>query len=189
MKQKLLDLARGPNAMRALFGVSFIESSVFPIPPDVMLIPMVLAKPEKAWRIALICTIGSVLGGCLGYAIGWFAWDSIGEPLLNFYGKADSYAQFQAWFDKWGFWSVFGAGLTPFPYKVITITSGSVQLNLLAFTAASILSRGLRFFLVAGIVRLMGERAHNLIEKHFGWLTFAIFVLLVAGFAAIKLVH
>lgn len=189
MKQKLLERARGPNALRALFGVAFIESSVFPIPPDVMLIPMVLAKPERAWSYALWCAIASVLGGCLGYAIGWFAWDTIGEPLLDFYGKANAYAQFQAWFDKWGFWSVFGAGLTPFPYKVITITSGSVHLNFLAFTLASALSRSLRFFLVAGIVRLAGERAHDLIEKHFGWLTFAIFVLLIAGFVVIKFIH
>ena len=189
MKSKLLEIARGKNALRGLFGVSFIESSVFPIPPDVMLIPMVMARPNNAWLIAGVCTLGSVLGGIFGYAIGWFAWETIGQPVLEIYGKQESYDVFKQWFEKWGFWSVFGAGFTPFPYKVITITSGSVHLNFLAFVVASVLARGARFFLVAAIIRIAGERAHGLIEKYFGWITLLLFAGAIAGLFALKLLH
>ncbi|MBL4617614.1 MAG: DedA family protein [Robiginitomaculum sp.] len=189
MKQKLLDIARGKNALRGLFGVSFIESSVFPIPPDVMLIPMVLARPERAWLIAGVCTIASVLGGILGYFIGMFAWETIGQPVLELYGKQDSFDIFKEWFDKWGFWSVFGAGFTPFPYKVITMASGSVQLNFAAFIAASILSRGARFFLVAAVIRYAGDRARAQIEKHFGLITLAIFVLMILAIFSLKFIR
>jgi membrane protein YqaA with SNARE-associated domain len=189
VKQKMLALARGPNALRALFGISFIESSVFPIPPDIMLIPMVLAKPERAWKIATVCTIASVLGGVFGYAIGMFAWETIGQPILEMYGKEDAYAKFKSWFDQWGFWAAFGAGLTPFPYKVITITSGAIHLNFAIFLIASVLSRGARFFLVAAVLRLAGERARECIEKYFGWLTLAMFALVLLGLCAVKLVH
>ncbi len=189
MKQKLLEMARGKNALRALAGISFIESSVFPIPPDVMLIPMVLAKPERAWHIAAVCTIASVLGGLLGYGIGWFAWDSIGQPILEMYGKEDAYAAFKGWFDQWGFWAALGAGFTPFPYKVITITSGAVQLNFAVFLIASVLSRGGRFFLVAAVIRFAGDKARARIEQHFGLITFGLFAMLLAVFVGIKFLH
>jgi len=189
MKNKLLELARGKNALRALFGISFIESSVFPIPPDIMLIPMVLARPKRAWLIAGVCTLASVLGGVLGYAIGILAWETIGQPVLEFYGKQESYAVFKNWFEEWGFWAVFGAGFTPFPYKVITITSGSVHLNFLAFVAASVLARGGRFFLVAAIIRFAGERARVWIEKYFGWITLVLFVGALLGLFALKFIH
>jgi len=189
MKQKLLQLARGKNALRVLFGVSFIESSIFPIPPDVMLIPMVLAKPERAWSIAAVCTLGSVLGGIFGYAIGWFAFDSIGQPVLEMYGKVQSYEVFKTWFEHWGFWAALGAGFTPFPYKVITITSGVVHLNFIIFLLASVLARSARFFLVAAVIRFAGDQARAQIEKHFGLITIAIFAVLGALFALIKLIH
>ncbi|VAV96847.1 FIG139438: lipoprotein B [hydrothermal vent metagenome] len=189
MKDKLLQMARGKNAMRSLFGVAFIESWIFPIPPDVMLIPMVLARPQAAWRIAGICTLASVLGGILGYGIGWFAFTSIGQPVLEIYGKVEAYEAFKNWFDQWGFWAAFGAGFTPFPYKVITITSGAVHLNFIIFMLASVLSRGGRFFLVAAIIRFAGDRARAQIEKHFGLITLALFVMLALVFIGIKYVH
>lgn len=182
-------MARGKNALRSLFGISFIESSVFPIPPDVMLIPMVLARPEKAWMIAGVCTLASVLGGVFGYVIGWLAWDSIGQPILEMYGKEDSYDVFKQWFENWGFMAVFGAGFTPFPYKVITLTSGSVQLNFAAFMVASVLSRGGRFFLVAAVIRFAGERARAKIEKHFGLITLALFVMLFFAFIGLQYIR
>ncbi|MBL4596200.1 MAG: DedA family protein [Robiginitomaculum sp.] len=185
----MIEMAGGKNALRALFGVSFVESSVFPIPPDVMLIPMVLARPDRAWVIAGVCTLASVLGGLAGYAIGWFAWEALGQPILEMYGKQEAYDRFVTWFNEWGFWSVFGAGFTPFPYKVITITAGSVQLNLLAFFAASVLSRGARFFLVAAIIRFAGNRARDLIEKYFGWITFGLFAMALLAIFGLRFIH
>jgi membrane protein YqaA with SNARE-associated domain len=179
-------LSAHPKALWVMAAVSFIESSVFPIPPDVMLIPMVLAAPSKAWRIALVCTVSSVLGGLLGYVIGYFAFEALGRPLLDFYGYTGEFAQFRDWYNEWGAWAVFIAGLTPFPYKVITILSGLTGLDLLVFTVASILARGLRFYLVAALLWWFGEPIRIFIEKRLGILTFAFVVLLVGGFAAIK---
>lgn len=189
MKSRLGTLARSKHAYPALAFVAFIESSIFPIPPDVMLIPMVLADRAKAWRIAAICTIASVAGGMLGYAIGALAWDAIGEPILAVYGKQESFEAFRSWFEEYGFLAVFGAGLTPFPYKVITIASGFSHINLGVFFAASVVARGLRFFLVAAVLRFMGERAQDLIERHFTLLVTAIFIVAALGFVALKLIH
>jgi len=188
MKSRLLNLARGKYAYPALALVAFIESSVFPIPPDVMIIPMVLADRRKAWLIAGICTIASVAGGLLGYVIGAFAWDTIGQPLLEIYGKQDSFETFRLWFEKYGFMAVFGAGLTPFPYKVITIASGFSHINLAVFMTASVVSRGGRFFLEAALLRLMGDRAQALIEQHFALIVSAIFAAVILGFVALKFI-
>jgi len=174
------------HAERWLAVVSCVESSVFPIPPDVMLIPMVLADRAKAWRYALVCTLASVLGGLLGYLIGAVFFDLVGEPLMAFYGHADKFAEFQGKFAEWGAWAVFFAGVTPFPYKVITIASGFVHLDLLVFVLASVLARGLRFFLVAGLLWKFGAPIRSLLEAHLGKITLLFFLLLFGGFLAIR---
>jgi membrane protein YqaA with SNARE-associated domain len=178
--------ASGPNALWVLALVAFVESSLFPIPPDVLIIPMVLAARKRAWLIAGVCTVASVSGGVLGYAIGAFLWDTVGQPVMTFYGYGDKFAVFQGWYQDWGAWIVAGAGLTPFPYKVITIASGAVDLNMAVFMVASILSRGARFLLVAALLWYFGEPIRMFIEKRLGLLTALFFVLLFGGFLALK---
>ncbi|MBN2752207.1 MAG: DedA family protein [Rhodospirillaceae bacterium] len=178
--------ATTPHAMWTLAIVAFVESSIFPIPPDILIIPMVLAARAKAWRIAVMCTIASVLGGFAGYAIGLFLFDQVAQPILAFYGYLQKFETFQALYNQWGAWIVFGAGITPFPYKVITIASGMTGLNVFIFAIASVLSRGLRFFLVAGLLWRFGEPIRATIETHLGKLATAFFVLLIGGFIALK---
>ncbi len=181
-----LSLAAGPRAPAALGTVSFVESSVFPIPPDILLIPMVIARRDRAWWYAVLCTAASVAGGILGYLIGMFLFEQAAKPILSFYGKMDAFDEFRAVFNTWGWWFVFIAGLTPFPYKVITIASGVAGLNLPVFILASIVSRGLRFFAVAGLLYVFGPPIRDFIEKRLG-LMFTIFVvLLVGGFVLIR---
>jgi membrane protein YqaA with SNARE-associated domain len=179
--------AERPYALWTLALVAFVESSVFPIPPDVLLIPSVLAAPRRAWLIAGICTLSSVLGGLLGYAIGALLFEALGRPILEFYGYLARFAEFQTWYNDWGAWIVFGAGLTPFPYKVITIASGVTALDLMTFMVASVLARGLRFFAVAALLWWFGAPVRRFIETNLGWLAVLFFVLLFAGFLAIKL--
>lgn len=179
--------AASPHALWILALVSFVESSVFPIPPDVLLIPMVLAAPRRAWLIAGVCTLSSVLGGMLGYAIGALLFETLGQPILDFYGYQEKFAQFSASYNQWGAWIVFGAGLTPFPYKVITIASGVTGLDLATFMVASVLARGLRFFAVAALLRWFGPPIRTFIEANLGWLTIVFFVLLFGGFLLLKL--
>lgn len=190
MIRRLYDWTMGlsgrPRAKWALGGVSFIESSVFPIPPDILLVPMVLADRNRAWVLASICTVASVLGGLLGYAIGYFLFDQLGEPLLAFYGYSAKFADFQATYDEWGAWAVFIAGVTPFPYKVITILSGVAALDSITFVIASVLARGLRFFLEAGLLWYFGEPIRAFIEQRLQLLTVVFCVLLVGGFVAVK---
>ncbi len=181
-----MNLAAHRHATPALAAVAFIESSVFPIPPDVLLIPMVLAEREKAFRIALVCTIASVLGGMLGYAIGLFLFEEVGRAVLEFYGYAPKFAEFQAKYNDWGAWAVFIAGVTPFPYKVITILSGVTALDLFVFTVASAAALGLRFFIVAGLLWKFGEPIRDFIEKYLGLLFVLFCVLLAGGFVAIR---
>ncbi len=175
-----------PHAMWTLAIVSFIESSIFPIPPDVLIIPMVLAARERAWRIAAVCTVSSVIGGFAGYAIGLFLFDQVARPILAFYGYMAKFETFQALYNDWGAWIVFGAGVTPFPYKVITIASGLTGLNPVIFGIASVLSRGLRFFLVAGLLWKFGAPIRAFIEAHLGKLATLFFILLIGGFVALK---
>ena len=184
----VMALSAHRNAVWALAAVSFIESSVFPIPPDVLLIPMVLAARSKAWRIALVCTVSSVVGGMLGYAIGFYAFEALGKPLLELYGYVDKFAEFRATYNEWGAWAVFIAGITPFPYKVITIVSGLTALDIWIFVVASILARGLRFYIVAGLLWWYGEPIRVFIEKRLGLLTVLFCVLLVGGFVVLKYV-
>lgn len=179
-------LSKENGAIYWLFAVAFIESSFFPIPPDVMLIPMILAAPKKAWSIAGVATVGSVIGAYLGYAIGFYFFQLIAEPLLNFYGYLEKFNSFKDLYNQYGAWIVFGAGITPFPYKIITIASGVVHMNLFVFTIASIIARGMRFFLVAWLLKKYGETMREFIEKNLGWLSVLFLLLLIGGFAAIK---
>jgi len=183
-----MSLAATRHARAGLATVSFAESSFFPIPPDVLLIPMVLADRANWWKNALICTVASVAGALLGYAIGMFLFEAVGEPILAFYGKADSFAQVSAWYNTYGGWGVLFAAVTPFPYKVLTIFSGATGLNLVTFIVVSIIGRALRFFLVAFLLYKFGEPIRLFIEKYLGIL-FAIFlVLLFGGFYALRYV-
>lgn len=179
--------AARPHALWILAAVSFIESSVFPIPPDVLLIPLILARRHEAFKIAMVCTASSVAGGLAGYAIGHFLFGAVGEPVLAFYGHAEKFAEFQGLYNEWGAWIVFMAGLTPFPYKVITIASGVTGLDLAVFTLASVLARGLRFFIVAALLWYWGAPIRLFIDRNLGWLSVLFFVLLAGGFAALKL--
>ncbi len=183
---RVMELAGHRHAIRWLAAIAFIESSVFPIPPDVMLIPMVLAARTGAWRMAAVCTVASVLGGMFGYAIGYFLFETLGSPLLEFYGYGAKFASFQARYNEWGAWIVFGAGVTPFPYKVITIASGVTGLDLATFTIASVLARGLRFFIVAALLYWIGPPIRIFVEKHLALVATVFFVLLLGGFAAVR---
>ncbi len=172
--------AKHRHAPGYLAGLSFAESSFFPIPPDVMLAPMALADPPKAWRFALLTTAASVLGGLLGYAIGLLAFDLV-EPLLRDSGNWKHYEDVQQWFADWGFWAVFLAGFTPVPYKVFTIAAGAISMALIPFVLASLVGRGARFFLVAALMAWGGERMDGLLRAYvdrIGWL-----VVLVAAAA------
>lgn len=184
----MLALSSSPRAMLFLFIVAFAESSFFPIPPDIMIIPMVLATPNKAWRIAGLATIASVVGGYFGYGIGVFLFDQIAKPLLSFYGYLHQFDVFKDYYHQWGAWIVFGAGITPFPYKVITIASGVVGLNLVTFTIASIIARGMRFYLIAWLLKKYGAPMKIFIEKNLGILSVLFLVLLIGGFMLIKYV-
>ncbi len=183
---RLMGFAEHPQALAALAAVAFVESSVFPLPPDALLIPMVLADRSRALRIALVCTAASVAGGLLGYAIGYYLFDAIGRPLLDFYGYGDAFEAFRARYNAWGAWIVAGAGLTPFPYKVITIASGTTGLDLVTFTVASTLSRGLRFAAEAALLWYFGPPIRDFVERHLGKVAAAAFALLVGGFALAK---
>jgi membrane protein YqaA with SNARE-associated domain len=183
----MLKEAKGPRAVPALAAVSFIESSVFPLPPDLMLIPMCLAERKKAFTFAAICTVASVLGGMLGYAIGYFFYATAGQWILNLYGGAGSwYDTLADLFARYGAAIIMIKGLTPFPFKVLTILSGMVKLNFWVFVAASVVARAGRFFIVAGLLYFFGERIRGFLEKHLDKTLFAFFLLIVAGFVAAK---
>lgn len=182
-----MSLAGHRHAIWWLALVAFVESSVFPIPPDVLMIPMIIARPSRAWLIAGVALVASVLGGLLGYAIGAFAYESIGAPILAALGKADAMEAFNTRFNDLGFWAVLGAGVTPFPYKVITIMSGWTAMPLGTFVATSILARALRFFVVAALLRAFGAPVRDFIERRLGLAFTAFMVLLIGGFAAVKL--
>jgi len=174
------------HAMWALFFIAFVESSFFPIPPDILLLPMVLAARGNAWKIAAVCTIGSVLGGIAGYGIGFFLYESVGRPVLDFYGYGAKFEAFQALYNEWGAWIVAAGGLTPLPFKVITIASGVTGLDMVTFTIASVLSRGLRYYLIAALLWYFGAPIRTFIEKYLAWIVTGGFVLLLGGFVAIK---
>ena len=178
--------AASDKAPAALAGVSFVESSFFPIPPDIMLIPMILSRREKAWWYATIATVASVLGGLLGYAIGYFLYDSIGLPILKFYGREHALDSFMAFVRDYGVPAVIIKGMTPIPYKVVTIAAGVGHMDLLAFIGASILARAMRFFLVAGLLYFAGEPIRAFIETRLTLVLTVFLVLLVGGFVAVR---
>lgn len=182
----VLQCSMHPQAVWLLALFSFAESSFFPIPPDVLLIPMILARPNRAFFLAGICTVSSVVGGFFGYMIGMFLYESVALPIFDFYNYTDKLQAFIESYNHYGAWIVAAAGFTPFPYKVITITSGMTGLELGVFTIASVVSRGGRFFLLAFLLWKFGAPMQKFIEKNMGWLATLFFVLLAGGFALIK---
>jgi len=185
---KTMALAGHPQAIFLLGAVSFIEASFFPIPPDVMLIPMVLMNPSRAWLFALVATAFSVLGGIFGYIIGAFSYEHIAEPLLYSLGKEAEMINFSSKYNEIGFWAVITAGISPIPYKVVTIMSGATNLNFAVFLGASIASRGLRFFVVAGLLHFYGHEIRDFIERYLNWVFMLFVILLLAGFIGFKLI-
>ena len=182
-----LNLASRKNALTWLFVISFIESSFFPIPPDIMIIPMVLATPKEAYKIAGVATVASVLGGYFGYFIGVYGFELIARPLLEFYGYMKQFGEFENYYHEYGAWIAFGAGITPFPYKIITIASGVVRLDLVVFTIASVIARGMRFYFIAWLLKRFGDPMKVFIEKNLNLLSILFLLLLIGGFAAVKL--
>jgi membrane protein YqaA with SNARE-associated domain len=172
--------AEKPYALWLMGAVSFAESSFFPVPPDVMLVPMSLARPQRAWLYALVCTVTSVAGGVLGYAIGALLYDSVGQWLINLYGYGDKVEAFRASYAEYGAWIIVLKGLTPIPYKLVTITSGFAHYNLLLFIVFSIIARGGRFFIVAIVLNRYGEWIRHVIEKHLGvWVAIGVGVIVI----------
>ncbi len=192
MLRKLYDwvfsLARHRHATRSLAVVSFAESSFFPIPPDVMLAPMVLAKPERAYFYAMICTIASVLGGIAGYAIGYFL-EPVGMAILATLGKTEAFEASKALFQQYGAWVILVKGATPIPYKLITISAGIFHFNLALFIALSVVTRAARFFLVAFVLKRWGPPMLKIVERRLALFTVLFIVLLVGGLLAVKFIH
>lgn len=192
MLRKLYDwvfsLARHRHASRSLAVVSFAESSFFPIPPDVMLAPMVLAKPERAYFYATVCTVGSVLGGLLGYAIGMFL-EPVGMAILSSLGKADTFEASKALFQEHGAWVILIKGLTPIPYKLITISAGIFQFSLILFIVLSVITRAGRFFLVAFVLKRWGPPMLKVVERRLALFTVLGLIVLVGGLVAVKFIH
>lgn len=182
----VLSWAHTPYAIPALVVLALAEASVFPIPPDVLLIALCLSLPKRGWRFAAWCTLGSVLGGLLGYAMGHGAWDLVGPFLLEHVFSRATFDLVAAKYHEHGFWAVFVAAFTPIPYKVFTVTAGVVHLPLSGFVAASVVGRGARFFLVAAVIRLTGPRAKVLLDKYFNAVTIAGTILLIGGFVLLR---
>ena len=182
----VLALAASPRAPWWLAAVAFAESSFFPIPPDALLIPMALARPHRAWRLAVICTLASVAGGALGYLIGYALFDQLAQPLLRAYHYEAAFARFQHTYAQWGLWVILVKGLTPIPYKIVTIASGAAHFDFALFMAASAVTRGLRFFLVAALIRRFGEPVRDFIERRLTLVTSAVAAAIVGGFLALR---
>jgi membrane protein YqaA with SNARE-associated domain len=182
----LLRIAAHPHALPWLAVVSFVESSVFPIPPDVLLIPMILARRDRAFTYATVCLVTSVLGGLLGYAIGHWGFEAIGRPVLTFYGYADAIAQFEQAFAEYGWWIIVLKGATPIPYKLVTIASGAASFDLVEFITASILSRGIRFYAVAGLLWWFGPPIRRFVEQRLGMVALVCTVVFVGGFVVVR---
>lgn len=190
MLQKLYDwtmrLADTPYALWALAAVSFVESSVFPVPPHPLLMVMVLARPDRWLLIAIVCTVASVLGGMAGYALGAFLFEQVGQPVLDFYGKLDQFEEMSVKFNEFGAWAVLVAGLTPFPYKVITIFSGATGLDFAVFSLASVVARGAIFTLIAALLWKFGPPIRGFVENRLGLVTTIALALLIGGFAVAR---
>lgn len=178
--------ASGPHAERALAVIAFLESSIFPIPPDAMIVPMVLARPHHAWRIALIATVASVVGGLAGYAIGYFLFETLGAWIIEVYGYGQKFDTFRETWNQWGVWIILIKGLTPIPYKLVTIASGLAGFNLGIFILASVLTRGARFLLVAALLRWFGTPIRTFIEQRLTLVTTSFAAMIVLGFVALR---
>ena len=183
---KVISYADRPEAPWVLFIVAFTESSFFPIPPDVLLIAMAIAVPANAFRYALICSVGSVLGGMFGYVIGVYLMESVGKPIIEFYGVSGKYDSIQSLYRDYDAMAVFLAGFTPIPYKVFTIAAGAFKINLVVFVIASIVSRSIRFYMLAWLINKYGEGIKIFIEKYFNIITIIFSLLLIGGFILIK---
>jgi membrane protein YqaA with SNARE-associated domain len=179
-------LAARKGAKRVLIGVSLTESVFFPVPPDLMLIPMALAKREEAYRLAFLCLSFSLIGGIAGYVIGYYFMEVAGWPIIRFYGLEEKYLVIQQWYERYSAWAVAIAGLTPIPYKLCTLTAGAFKIDFFIFLVASTLSRGLRFFVIAALISMFGERARLFLQKRFDMLLVGMLVLLVLGFVVLK---
>jgi membrane protein YqaA with SNARE-associated domain len=184
---RVMALAASPYAGWWLALIAFAEASFFPLPPDALLVPMALARPRSAWRYALVCTVGSVAGGALGYLIGYAVFDQVAKPILDMYGYGSAYAAFQAKFQEYGLWIILIKGLTPIPYKIVTIAAGAARFDFWVFMAASVLTRGARFFLVATLLHFYGDAVRVFIERRLTLVTSAVAVGVVGGFVALKL--
>lgn len=184
---RVMALAASRNATWWLALIAFAEASFFPIPPDALLVPMALSKPRSAWRFAAICTAGSVAGGALGYLIGFAVFDQVARPILNIYGYGPAFAAFQAKFQEYGLWIVLIKGLTPIPYKIVTISAGAARFDFALFMLASVVTRGARFFLVATLLHFYGDAVRGFIEKRLTLVTSAVAIGVVGGFLALKL--
>jgi membrane protein YqaA with SNARE-associated domain len=180
--QWTLRLSESPRAAWALAAIAFAESSVFPIPPDVILVPMSLAKPKAAWRYAAICTIASVIGGMVGYFIGYMLYETVGQWLINLYGYGTKMDVVREAYAKWGALFILVKGLTPIPYKLVTIVSGLLEYNFALFVVLSLITRGARFFILAALLNRFGDQARALLDKHFGLFMVAILAFIVLGF-------
>lgn len=183
----VLHWAETPYGTWALFLLAFCESSFFPIPPDVLLIALAVSIPKKSFKYALVCTAGSLIGGCLGYLIGWQFMVSIGEKIIQFYGLTHKMQYIKALYVQYDAWAIGIAGFTPIPYKVFTISAGAFEINFTVFIIASAVSRAARFFLVGGLIYIFGPKIQAFIDKYLNVLAIAFVVLLVAGFAIIKI--
>jgi membrane protein YqaA with SNARE-associated domain len=183
---RVLALAASPYATWWLALIAFAEASCFPIPPDALLVPMALARPRAAWRFAAVCTVASVAGGALGYWIGFAVFDQLARPILNLYGYGPAYAAFQAKFQEYGLWIILVKGLTPIPYKIVTIAAGAARFDFWLFMLASLLTRGARFFLVATLLHFFGDAVRVFIERRLTLVTSAVAVAIVGGFLALK---
>lgn len=185
---RVIALAGSRRAGLWLALISFAESSCFPIPPDALLVPMVLARPDRAWRLAFVCTTASVAGGALGYLIGYALFDVAAQPILRAYHYEAAFAAFQAKFAQWGLWIILIKGLTPIPYKIVAIASGAAQFNFLVFMLASIATRGARFFIVAALLHRYGEPVRDFIERRLTLVTSAAAAAVVGGFLVLKFI-
>ncbi len=179
--ERVKEMARHKHAVRALILVAFLESFIFPVPTSVLLVALVQSDRAKAWRYAGICTIASVLGGIIGYLIGWFAYETFALPMLEAMGKAEKVEGFKHLVDQYGALAVFGAGVTPFPFKVITVLSGALKLNFVVFILSAIVARATQFFFVAGMVWKFGARAEEMMKQHFAKLSVGFFAVVVLG--------
>jgi len=184
--RRVLLLAAGPRAPLWLAVIAFAEASFFPLPPDALLVPMALAKPRHAWRLAAICTLASVAGGALGYLIGYALYEAVAQRLLHAYGYEAAFDRFRATFAEYGLWVILLKGLTPIPYKIVTIASGAAGFNFAIFMAASLVTRGARFFLIAALLRRFGDPVRVFIERQLTLVTSLVVVGVVFGFLLLR---